>query len=156
MKIIILSVGKKHDELVRSMVQEYEKRIGHYVELSWIFVSGQITDSKNAHEGVEKEGKEILNKLESTDRVILLDEIGREWSTMDLAEALESFQTQSIKRLVFVIGGAYGVSRVVRERAQYTWSLSKLTFPHMLVRIILTEQLYRAFSILNGSKYHHE
>ncbi len=156
MKIIILSVGKKHDEFIKGIVSEYEKRLGHYVDLSWQFVPGQITDSKNAHDGVEREGKEILNKLEPVDRVILLDEIGREWSTMDLAEAMESFQSQSIKRLVFIIGGAYGVSKSIRLRAQYTWSLSKLTFPHMLVRVILVEQLYRAFSILNGSKYHHE
>jgi 23S rRNA (pseudouridine1915-N3)-methyltransferase len=78
------------------------------------------------------------------------------WSTEDLSQFLEKQKNESTKRLVFLIGGAYGIADEVRARANYTWSLSKLTFPHMLVRLILVEQVYRAFSILEGSKYHHD
>ncbi len=155
MHIVFLSVGKKHDENLREAIDDYTSRISHFCDVSWVFVPFEAQNDKDKKTGIEKEGKAIMDKLSPTDRVILLDEKGQNFTTVSLAESIQTFQIDGIKRLVFVIGGAFGVSKDIRLRARYTWALSRLTFPHMLVRLILTEQIYRATSILQGSKYHH-
>lgn len=147
MKLFIISVGKKHDEMMREGIVEFEKRISAYYELEW-----RIIPSSSEQE----EGRKILESVKDGDVLVVLDEKGKELSTKEFGEAIQKNLNSGIKRLVFVIGGAYGLSPEVISKAHILWSLSRLTFPHQLVRLILVEQIYRAISILNGSKYHHE
>jgi 23S rRNA (pseudouridine1915-N3)-methyltransferase len=148
MKILIISPGKNHETYVSEGVQEFTSRISRYAPVEWKL----IPTGKDAKE----EGAAILKAVADKDHVILLDERGKELSSVGLSQFLEKRLNESVQRLVFVIGGAYGVSEEVKTRAQFTWSLSKLVFPHQLVRLLLSEQLYRAFSILRGEKYHHQ
>jgi 23S rRNA (pseudouridine1915-N3)-methyltransferase len=148
MKILIISVGKEKDTLSEDLIRHFEIRLLRYVPLEWHYLPHETTK--------EKEGDKILQVLKKEDYVVLLDEKGREMRSEAVAELLENRMVDSTKRIVFVIGGAYGVSDAVHVRANYTWRLSSLVFPHMLVRIILIEQLYRAMTILKGEKYHHE
>jgi 23S rRNA (pseudouridine1915-N3)-methyltransferase len=144
MNILCISIGKKHDELFRKAIEEYSARICHINKFEWKIIPGTIAE------------KEILSGITPADTLVVLDDKGKMWSTEELSQFLEKQKNESTKRLIFIIGGAYGIADDVRARANYTWSLSKLTFPHMLVRLILVEQVYRAFSILEGSKYHHD
>jgi 23S rRNA (pseudouridine1915-N3)-methyltransferase len=146
MKIIIISPGKGHDSTVAEGIAEYQKRLPKKFALEW------------AHpkpETVEGEGAAILKLLKEGDYVVLLDERGKDIDTPALAAMLDGQLQSGTKRLVFIIGGAFGVSDAVKKQAKQTIKLSSLVFPHMLVRLILTEQLYRATSILDGGKYHH-
>jgi 23S rRNA (pseudouridine1915-N3)-methyltransferase len=148
MKLLILSVGKEKDGLVDDAVRHFELRILRYLPLEWMYV---------AHESTKvKEGERLLSHIKKEDYVVLLDEKGRDMNSVAFAELIENRMVDSTKRMVFIIGGAYGVSDDVHVRANYTWKLSSLVFPHMLVRLILAEQLYRAMTILQGEKYHHE
>lgn len=147
MKILIISPGKKHDDTIASGIEEYEKRLPQQFQLEWTFPS---TDTK------EEEGKEIMKLIKPSDFTVLLDERGKDIDTPQLAKLLEKQLQSGTKRLVFVIGGAYGVSEEVKNKARATLKLSSLVFPHMLVRLILVEQLYRASSVLSGGKYHHQ
>jgi len=147
MKILLISVGKKHDEMVREGILEFEKRISAYYPVEWkIIPSSTISDESEA----------IQKSFKDDDFVIALDQKGKEIETREFSERLDTLFGQGGKRMIFVIGGAYGLEGSVLARANFTWSLSKLTFPHQLVHLILLEQLYRAISILKGSKYHHE
>lgn len=103
-----------------------------------------------------KEGERLLGRIKKEDYVVLLDERGTDLKSEGLAELIENRMVDSVRRMVFIIGGAYGVSPDVRVRANYTWKLSSLVFPHLLVRLILVEQLYLAMTILRGEQYHHE
>ncbi len=103
----------------------------------------------------KKEGELILSLLKKDDYLILLDERGKQFSSDELAVFIEDRSKESVKNLIFLIGGAYGIDKSVLDRANKTWSLSKLTFPHQLVRLLLAEQLYRACSIMKNEKYHH-
>ncbi len=147
MKILLISVGKKHDETVEAGILEFEKRLGADHSIEWKIIPSSV---------MKEEGEAILKSLKEDDFVVALDQKGKEMETREVSEWLNKLQGQGIKRLVFVIGGAYGLDGSVLARANFTWSLSKLTFPHQLVRLVLLEQLYRAFSILKGSKYHHQ
>lgn len=147
LKILILSVGKKHDAELVGAIEHYEKRLTHYAKVEWQFVPSS---------SVDQESSEILAKLKPTDRVVLLDETGDKINNTGLAELIEKTQNQAVSRLALVIGGAYGVNNEVKARADNVLSLSGLVFPHQLVRLILVEQLYRSYSILSGGKYHHE
>jgi 23S rRNA (pseudouridine1915-N3)-methyltransferase len=148
MKIVILSVGKSHDESFEELIHHYEIRFLRYLPLEWVYVPHDVTK--------QKEGEKILNVLRKEDYVVLLDEKGRDMKSEALAELVENRMVDSVRRMVFIIGGAYGVSESVFERANYVWKLSSLVFPHMLVRVIVLEQLYRALTIIKGEKYHHE
>jgi 23S rRNA (pseudouridine1915-N3)-methyltransferase len=148
MKIVIISVGKGKDEVSNDLVKHFEVRILRYLPIEWIYISHEATK--------EKEGEKILGYLKKEDYVVLLDEKGRDMKSEVLAELVENRMVDSVRRMVFIIGGAYGVSKVIEERANYIWKLSSLVFPHMLVRVILVEQLYRAMTIIKGEKYHHE
>jgi 23S rRNA (pseudouridine1915-N3)-methyltransferase len=146
MKVLIISPGKGHDDTVASGIAKYEKRLSRSVDLAWLFPpSGDV----------EKEGASIVKALKDGDFVVLLDERGKDIDSLGLSSLIDKHKLSGAKRLVFIIGGAYGVSGEVKARAQATLKLSSLVFPHMLVRLILLEQLYRALSILGGSKYHH-
>jgi 23S rRNA (pseudouridine1915-N3)-methyltransferase len=148
MKIVIISVGKGKDEVSNDLVKHFEVRILRYLPIEWIYISHEATK--------EKEGEKMLGYLKKEDYVVLLDEKGRDMKSEVLAELVENRMVDSVRRMVFIIGGAYGVSKVIEERANYIWKLSSLVFPHMLVRVILVEQLYRAMTIIKGEKYHHE
>lgn len=148
MKLLILSVGKDHDAPSSDLVKHFELRLLRYAPLEWLYLAHDSTK--------EKEGEKILATLKKEDYVVLLDEKGTDLTSKGLAELVENRMVDSVRRMVFIIGGAYGVSAEVHKRANYTWKLSSLVFPHMLVRVILLEQLYRAMTIVQGEKYHHE
>jgi 23S rRNA (pseudouridine1915-N3)-methyltransferase len=147
MKILFIAIGKKHDELVENGVAEFTARIGHYAPVEW-----KIIPASNAKEEAEK----ILRGVDQADTLIALDEKGKGLGTLALAGYIEKSMSGGARRLIFVIGGAYGLDQAVRDRAQLIWSLSAITFPHQLVRLILSEQIYRAFTVIKGEKYHHE
>jgi 23S rRNA (pseudouridine1915-N3)-methyltransferase len=148
MKLILLSVGKEKDDSLYDGMKHFETRIIRYLPLEWVYTPHDATK--------EKEGEKILSYVKKEDYVVLLDEKGRDIKSEALAELVENRMVDSVRRMVFIIGGAYGVSKAIEERANYTWKLSSLVFPHMLVRVILVEQLYRALTIIKGEKYHHE
>ena len=147
MKLVILSVGKEKDEVSADLVRHFELRILRYCPIEWLYVAHDVTK--------EKEGEKILSLLKKEDYVVLLDEKGKDIKSEALAELIENRMVDSVRRMVFIIGGAYGASRHIEERANYVWKLSSLVFPHMIVRVILVEQLYRALTIIKGEKYHH-
>ena len=153
MQILILSVGKRSEQSIESMIDQYEKRLGRDYQLSWQFVSG----SKSSDEIIcRREDSTALSKyLKDTDKVILLDERGKQFDNKTFASAFEEL-SRSQGRIVFVIGGAFGVTREFRDRSSLIWSLSSLVFPHRLIRLILMEQLYRTIMITKGHPYHHE
>ncbi len=146
MKLLIISPGKGHDHTVAEGIEEYQKRLGKRLPVEWMFPSAGAKES---------EALAILKNIKKEDFVVLLDERGKDVSTPVFAELLNSHLQSGTKRLVFVIGGAFGVSDAVRARANSVLRFSSLVFPHMLVRLILAEQLYRAISIIDGGKYHH-
>lgn len=148
MKIVIITVGKDKDEVSADLIRHFEIRFLRYLPLEWVYVPHDVTK--------EKEGEKILSHIKKEDHVVLLDEKGRDMKSEALAELIENRMVDSVKRMVFIIGGAYGVSESVITRANYVWKLSSLVFPHMLVRVIVIEQLYRALTIIKGEKYHHE
>ncbi len=145
MKLLVISPGKSHDDTVADGIAEYEKRLRKFA-VEWLFPTAGDKDNEAAG---------ILKTIKDSDYVVLLDEHGKDINTPGFAKLLDTHLGQGTKRLVFVIGGAFGVSEDVKARANTTLKLSSLVFPHMLVRLILVEQLYRAGSILDGGKYHH-
>ena len=154
MKISVIAVGKKPPKWIQAGVAEYSKRLEREYQLKVIEIVNSLSGSaadKNLR--IQKEGDAMLAKTKLRDYVIALDERGARVSTLNLASKLESYKIQG-RDLVFLIGGADGLHKSCFERSQETWSLSDLTFPHALVRVILIEQLYRAHSILTGHPYH--
>lgn len=156
MKIVLLSVGKSHEPFVKEGIELFTKRLSNYFPVQWQLIAPlkQAASLPDA-ELKKKEGELILQQLHPDDFLILLDERGKMLSSEGLASFIQSRANESARQLVFLIGGAYGVSPAVAQRAQFTWKLSDLVFPHQLVRLILAEQLYRACSILKNEKYHH-
>lgn len=156
MKIQFWSVGKAHDAYVKNGIEDFTKRINKYFTAEWTI----IQPPKNAASLSEKDLKKaesilILSQLQKDDFLVLLDERGKLFSSTELAQFIQQLANESNKRVIFLIGGAFGVDESIVKRANFTWSLSKLVFPHMLVRLILAEQVYRACSILRNEKYHH-
>jgi 23S rRNA (pseudouridine1915-N3)-methyltransferase len=160
MKFQIITVGKKHEKNIEELILDFEKRIKNNFDLSWSILKSE--DDKDKDVQKKKESEKILSAIaEATARqgnffIILLDEKGKEKSTLDLAKLFEEKMNNGIDKIIFIIGGAFGVEEKVFEKANLTLSLSKLVFPHQFVRLILVEQIYRCISILNGGKYHHE
>jgi 23S rRNA (pseudouridine1915-N3)-methyltransferase len=157
MKFQFWSIGKNNEPYVKEGVEVFTNRISNYFSAEWII----IPPPKNAGALSEmdlkkKEGETILNLLTKDDYLILLDERGKQFTSEGLAAFIQQRAMESSKRLVFLIGGAYGVSDDVIKRANYRWSLSQLVFPHQLVRLILAEQVYRACTITKNEKYHHQ
>ena len=153
----MVAIGRSHEIYIKHGVEDFTKRISNYYPVEWIL----IPVPKNAAALSEKEQKIkeaelFLDMIKTDDHVIALDESGKQMSSEELAGFLMKRANESIKRLVFVIGGAFGLSDDVQQRAQLIWSLSLLTFPHQLVRLILAEQLYRACTINRNEKYHHK
>jgi 23S rRNA (pseudouridine1915-N3)-methyltransferase len=156
MKIELIQVGKTVNKIFVEGINEYLGRIKHYVPFN-ITTIPEIKNTKSLSESQQKtlEGTLILKQLQAQDTVVLLDEHGKEFRSVEFAAWLEK-QQQVARRLVFVIGGPYGFSDDVYERANSKISLSKMTFSHQMVRLIFCEQLYRACTIIQGEPYHHE
>ena len=156
MKVELLLVGKTVNSVFVAGIADYAKRIGHYIPFN-INVIPELKNTKNisANQQKEAEGELILKKLQPDDHLVLLDEHGKELRSIEFAQWLERKQHVT-RRLVFAVGGPYGFSDAVYGRANEKISLSKMTFSHQMVRLIFTEQLYRACTILKGEPYHHE
>lgn len=157
MKICLLTVGKTDIGWVRESLETYSSRLSHYVPFSVC----EIPELKNTSaltrtQIKEREGELILKAIKPTDRVILLDERGKEYRSVEFAEEIRRLSLAGGKDIVFVIGGAYGFSEAVYARSVGKISLSRMTFSHQMVRTIFAEQLYRAFTIIKGEPYHHE
>lgn len=156
MKFMLLVVGKTIEKHYIAAIEDYLQRIKHYIPFE-IEVIPELKNTKSLSTGQlkEKEGELILKALQPGDVPILLDEHGKEFRSIEFAAWIER-KMHTAKRLVFIIGGAYGFSQTVYQAAQEKISLSKMTFSHQMIRLIFVEQLYRAMSILNNSPYHHE
>lgn len=157
MKITLMVVGKTVDKSLIQMIEDYVKRLKFYTDFEIVIIP-DLKNNKNMPFDVqkEKEGEMILRSLNDSDDVILMDEHGKEFSSVEFASYIQKKMTSGLKRLVFIIGGPYGFSPAVYARAGGKISLSRMTFSHQMVRLIFTEQLYRAFTILKGEPYHHE
>lgn len=156
MKITLLLTGKTEDGWIRSGFEQYLKRLEHYCTLEVIEIPALKQAGKiSAAEQNKAEGELQLAKLSPSDRLILMDEKGKEFSSTGMAAWIEKQQSAGHKRMVFLVGGPFGFSEKVYQRANERISLSQMTFSHQMVRIILAEQLYRAYSITKGEKYHH-
>lgn len=157
MKIACWSVGKAHEPYVKSGIEEFSKRLNRYFKTEWVLLPVPKQSAMLSEMDLrKKEGDMILEWLQKDDYLVLLDERGTSLSSPGLAQFLQQKANESQKQLIFLIGGAYGVDEAIRKRANFTWSLSSLVFPHQLVRLILAEQLYRAATILKNEKYHHQ
>lgn len=157
MNIELIVVGKTDMKEVEALVSMYAKRLNHYVKFA-ITTIADVRNTKKLSESEQKrlEGEQILRLINESDSVMLLDEHGAELRSIEFAELLQRRMSAGTKRLIFVIGGPYGFSEAVYQRASSKLSLSKMTFSHQIVRAIFTEQLYRAFTILRNEPYHHE
>ena len=157
MKITLLQIGKTTDKHIAELVDLYSNRIKKYSVFD-IFSLPELKNTKNmpVQEQKSKEATKIMQFLTDDDYVILLDEKGKELRTIEFSGALEKMFFLTKKRIVFIIGGPWGFSKEVYGRADYKLALSKMTFPHQLVRLLFLEQLYRVFTIIKGEPYHHE
>ena len=157
MKIQFWSIGKAHDSMVKEGVTEFTKRISKYFPVEWNIIPVPKNAGMLSEMDLKKrEGETILQWLKQDDYFVALDEHGKQFSSEGLSEFLQQRASASTKNLVFLIGGAFGLDASVLKRAQLKWSLSQLTFPHQLVRLILAEQVYRACTIMQNEKYHHK
>lgn len=156
MKIIFLLVGSTDKKYLLEGVEDYQKRLIHYLPFE-IKVIPDIRNSRHLSEEQQKEreGKAILDQVASADELVLLDVVGTEFSSPGLAAWIEKKMIAGMRQIIFVVGGPYGFSDSVYKRADSKMSLSKLTFPHQLVRLLFVEQLYRAMTIIRGEPYHH-
>ena len=156
MEIKLIAIGKTDRTELDQLINSYQKRLIHYVRFSFEIIP-DIKNSKNLSEKLQKEeeGKLILSKLSNSDRLILLDENGKEMNSVGFSEFLQKQMNSGLKRLVLVIGGPYGFSDAVYKKASGKLALSKMTFSHQMVRLFIIEQLYRSCTILKNEPYHH-
>ena len=157
MKIKLLAIGKTDNKQLIQLIDEYQNRLKHYVKFE-LEIINDIKNSKNLSEDQqkEKEGELILNKLQNTDQLVLLDYKGKHFTSIEFSKYLQKKMNSGIKQLVLVIGGPYGFSDTVYQKAQGKISLSKMTFSHQMIRLFIVEQIYRGFTILRNEPYHHE
>lgn len=157
MKIILLTVGKTTDNHLIKLQETYQNRLKHYIPFEFQVIP-ELKNTKNlsTSEQREKEAELILKSIEASDDVILLDEKGKQFSSVGFSEFIAKKMLASHKRVVFIVGGPYGFSEKVYSRANGMVSLSAMTFSHQMIRLIFVEQLYRAMTILKGEPYHHE
>jgi len=156
MKTFLLQVGKTNNKLFHSGIMDYVDRVNHYMPFEVITIP-ELKNTKNITQEQQKiaEGELILKQLQPSDTVVLLDEHGRDFRSIEFAQWLQQKQ-QISRRLFFIIGGPFGFSPLVYKRANELLSLSKMTFSHQMIRLVFTEQLYRACTIIKGEPYHHE
>jgi 23S rRNA (pseudouridine1915-N3)-methyltransferase len=156
MKIALLQVGKTTEKYLNEGISAYDERIRKYVPFE-ILTIPDMRNTRNmpAAEQKSKEGEKLLKALKDDDYIVLLDEKGKELSTIDFSSWLGRTMMLQKKRIVFIIGGPWGVSDNILRRADFNFSLSRLTFSHQIVRLLFMEQLYRAFTVIKGEPYHH-
>jgi len=157
MKIKLLAIGKTDNPQLIKLIDEYQNRLKHYIKFEFEI----IADLKNAKkiseiQQKEKEGELILSKLQKTDHLILLDEKGQHFTSIEFSKYLQKKMNMGLKLLVLVVGGPYGFSEAVYKKSIGKIALSKMTFSHQMIRLFIVEQLYRGFSILKNEPYHHE
>lgn len=157
MKIQFWTIGKNHESYVKEGIEDFTKRISKYFPVEWTIIpvpknAGMLSEMDLK----KKEGELIIDWLKKDDYLVVLDERGFQMSSEKLAGFLQARANESLKTIVFVIGGAFGLDEKIIKKANSRWSLSQLTFPHQLVRLILAEQVYRACTILRNEKYHHQ
>ena len=157
MKIKLLAIGKTDDKNLQVLIQNYEKRLKHYIKFE-LEVIPDLKNAKNLSESEqkEKEGNLIIKKVNPSDQLMLLDEKGVMHTSKEFSKFMQKKMNAGIKQLVLVIGGPYGFSEEVYKRSQGKISLSKMTFSHQMIRLFIVEQIYRAFTILRNEPYHHE
>ena len=157
MKIVLLVVGKTSEQFLIDGISEYQKRLHHYIRFEILEIPN-IKKAKNISnvELIKKEGESILNTLHSSDYLVLLDEKGKGFTSLKFSQKLQGWMLSGKKRLVFVVGGAYGFSEEIYIRGDEKLSLSNMTFSHQMVRLFLVEQIYRGYTILNNEPYHHK
>ena len=156
MNILLLCIGKTDSMEIESLISLYEKRLRHYIRFERI----EIPDIKRKNQSPEQqksvEADLILKKIQVQDYLVILDEKGKEWRSIEWAADLEKQMVQGLQRQVFLVGGPYGFAPSIYQRANRQMSLSKMTFSHQMVRLFFVEQLYRAFTIIRKEPYHHE
>ena len=157
MNITTICIGKTDEKAIEKLLQKYENRLPLHINYQRIEIP-DIKNRKNLSEiqQKQKEAEQILAKIINTDFVIILDEKGKQPTSKQFADDIQNYMNQSVKNLVFVIGGPYGFSEAVYRKADELLSLSKMTFSHQMVRMIFAEQIYRAMTIMKGEPYHHE
>jgi 23S rRNA (pseudouridine1915-N3)-methyltransferase len=156
MKLSFWAIGKTHETYIKEGVELFTKRISHYYPLEWkVFPPAKQKGSFSQDEIKKSEADIILNSLDNHDVLVALDERGKQLSSEGVADFIQQCANESSRNVIFLIGGAYGLHETILKRANFTLSLSKLVFPHQLVRLILAEQIYRACTILRNEKYHH-
>ena len=157
MKINLICIGKTDDKEIKNLINYYLTRLPRH----WNFEILEIPDVKNARNLTpdllkKEEAKLFLNIIENTDLVVLLDEKGKQFTSREFAQKLDSYQNNSIKKICFLVGGAYGFSEEMYQRANEKISISKMTFTHQMIRLFFVEQIYRADQILQGKPYHND
>jgi 23S rRNA (pseudouridine1915-N3)-methyltransferase len=156
MKIQFWAVGKEHEAYIANGVAEFTKRINNYFPSAWKIIGPpKNASSLPGEELKKKEAEAILKLLNDLDYLVCLDEHGKQLDSLQLASFLHQKTNESTRSIIFLIGGSFGLHQSVLNRANYTLSLSLLTFPHQLVRLIISEQVYRACTIMRNEKYHH-
>lgn len=157
MKIKLILIGKTSDAELIKLIENYRKRLSHYVNFEMITIP-EIKNAKNLtfEQQKEKEAEFLLTKVDMTDEIILLEEKGKQFTSVQFAHLISDKMVYSTKNITFVIGGAYGFSEKIYALANSLISLSAMTFSHQMVRLLFVEQLYRAFTIIKGEPYHHE
>jgi 23S rRNA (pseudouridine1915-N3)-methyltransferase len=156
MKVLLLQVDKTQDSYLAEGIDIYTKRLGNYTDFRMVTISVPKAVRQRSHnEQKLEEAKLILSELSGEDQLVLLDEKGKEFSSVDFSRFISQKQNASVKRLVFLIGGPFGFDESLYKRASFKLSLSQMTFSHQMVRLFFLEQLYRAYTILKGEKYHH-
>jgi 23S rRNA (pseudouridine1915-N3)-methyltransferase len=157
MKLHFWSIGKNNEPYVKEGIEDFTKRISKYYPVEWNIIPVPKNAAMMSEMDLKKkEGEMILDWLQKDDYLVALDEHGKQFTSELLADFIQKRSNQSVRKLVFLIGGAFGLDKAVLERANTKWGLSELTFPHQLVRLILAEQIYRACTILKNEKYHHK
>jgi 23S rRNA (pseudouridine1915-N3)-methyltransferase len=156
MKIQFWSIGKAHESYVKEGIELFTKRINHYYSSDWNIIPTPKNTGMLSESDIKiREGKMIMEWLKPEDYLVALDERGKQMKSEALATFIQARSNQSVRQLIFLIGGAYGLDEQLLKRANYKWSLSDLVFPHQLVRLMVAEQIYRACTILKNEKYHH-
>ena len=157
MQITLIAIGKTDSVDLEQLISIYEKRLQHYIKFQFQIIP-DLKNSKNLSEAQqkEKEGELLLSQLQPSDVLVLLDERGKHFTSIEFSQFLQKKMNSGIKNLVLAIGGPYGFSEAVYARTHGKISLSKMTFSHQMVRLFLVEQLYRGFTILRNEPYHHQ
>lgn len=157
MKVTLICVGKVKEKFYRDAIKEYEKRLGAYIKLNTIEISDEKVKVENDSEialAMEKEGNNILSKIKDNQYVITLEILGKNLSSEEFASKIDNLMLTGKSDVALVIGGSYGLSDSVKKRSDFALSFSSMTFPHQMMRVVLLEQVYRAYRIITGASYH--